>query len=284
MGFEAFQSNSPLCLGIDPYFVSMPKFMTRELEKKGVEKFLLDFGMTFLEVACAQKIPTLKFQMAFFEAQGSKGWKALKALTLSAKEKHLAVLLDGKRGDIASTMSAYGASAFEELRADAITVMPYMGTDSFKALLPWLRKGKCIYSVCLPSNPSAEIYVSKESARSYALDLATSIAKFLDQEKVLDSLGFVVGANRLEDWLSQPSSLADRPLLLPGMGAQGAKLSEASKLFLKSRTVDLVPVSRAIAGFGEGYLNPDLETLENWTNYQQWVETQVAQLKTHLLD
>jgi orotidine-5'-phosphate decarboxylase len=284
MWFEAFRSNSPLSIGIDPYFVSMPKFMTRQIEKNGSKKFLIDFGMTFLEVAKAQKVPTLKFQMAFFEAQGSEGFAALKALTLSAKEKQLAVVLDGKRGDIASTMAAYGSSAFDELKADAITVMPYMGTDSFKALLPWLKKGKCIYSVCLPSNPSAGIYISDEKANSYALDLATGIAKFLEHEQVLQSLGFVVGANRLDAWQNRAKSVPDCPLLLPGMGAQGAKLSEASKLFLKSRNMDLMPVSRGVAGFGEGYLNPDLDRMEDWSEYQHWVEGQVAELKTHLLD
>ncbi|MEI8024726.1 MAG: orotidine-5'-phosphate decarboxylase [Pseudomonadota bacterium] len=268
MSFEKFASLTPLSLGIDPHIHSMPAFMKKKLDEQGPHRFLVDFGSVFLELALAEKVSSLKLQMSFFESQGSEGFKAIKTLTSLAKEKGLCLILDGKRGDIASTMAAYGSSAFEDMGADAITVMPYMGTDSFKALLPWLKRGKCVYSVCLPSNPSADLYEQNEVAKAFALGLATSIAQFFEQEKVLDSLGFVVGANRLETWLSQTSLARERPLLMPGIGAQGAKLSEASTLFLKSRTCDLIPVSRGISGFGEGYLDPDLDRISNWTDYQ----------------
>jgi len=278
MSFEKFASLSPLSLGLDPHVHSMPAFMQKKLEQDGAHKFLVEFGVVFLELALSESVSSLKLQMSFFESQGSEGFKAIKTLAALAKEKGLFLILDGKRGDIASTMAAYGWSAFEDMGADAITVMPYMGTDSFKALLPWLKKGKCVYSVCLPSNPSADFY-EKEEGRAFALSLAASITEFFEREKVIDSLGFVVGANRLDTWVKCKSKAQDRPLLMPGLGAQGAKLSEASTLFLKSRRWDLIPVSRGISGFGEGYLSPDLEKIGNWNDYQNWMATQIQAFK-----
>lgn len=278
MSFEKFASLSPLSLGLDPHIHSMPAFMHKKLEQQGSHRFLVEFGSVFLELALAESVSSLKLQMSFFESQGSEGFKAIKTLTALAKKKGLFLILDGKRGDIASTMAAYGWSAFEDMGADAITVMPYMGTDSFKALLPWLKKGKCVYSVCLPSNPSADFY-EKEEGRAFALGLAAAIAEFFEQEKVIDSLGFVVGANRIDTWAQQKSPAKDRPLLMPGLGAQGAKLSTASALFLKSRSSDLIPVSRGISGFGEGYLNPDLERILNWSDYQNWMALQIQAFK-----
>ncbi len=283
MSFEKFASLSPLSLGIDPHIHSMPAFMKKKLEEQGSHRFLVDFGSVFLELALAEKVSSLKLQMSFFESQGSEGFKAIRTLTWLAKEKGLFLILDGKRGDIASTMAAYGSSAFEDMGADAITVMPYMGTDSFKALLPWFKKGKCVYSVCLPSNPSADLYEKNEGAKAFALGLAASIAQFFEQEKILDSLGFVVGANRLETWLSQKSLASEQPLLMPGIGAQGAKLTEASTVFLRSRSCDLIPVSRGVSGFGEGYLDPELVSIANWTDYQNWMATKIQAFKKSII-
>ncbi|MEI8028045.1 MAG: hypothetical protein WCI18_16980, partial [Pseudomonadota bacterium] len=55
--------------------------------------------------------------------------------------------------------------------------------------------------------------------------------------------------------------------------------SEASLEFLKSRKWDLIPVSRGISGFGEGYLDPELDLISNWTDYQNWMATKIRVFK-----
>ncbi len=52
------------------------------------------------------------------------------------------VILDAKRGDIASTAEAYAKSAFESLGAHAITLSPYLGKDSIDPFLAYKEKGR----------------------------------------------------------------------------------------------------------------------------------------------
>ena len=86
----------------------------------------------------------MKPQLAFFEALGSDGWLALETASRYASEAGLLVIADGKRGDIGSTARAYSA-AFLEPRgtdpplADALTVNPFLGSDSMDPFLSACR-------------------------------------------------------------------------------------------------------------------------------------------------
>ena len=55
------------------------------------------------------------------------------------------VILDAKRGDIASTAEAYAKSAFEKLGAHCITLNPYLGKDSIE---PFFGDQERVYSCC----------------------------------------------------------------------------------------------------------------------------------------
>ena len=56
------------------------------------------------------------------------------------------VILDAKRGDIASTAEAYAKSAFEMLGAHCITLSPYLGKDSIEPFLSYPEKG--VFLLC----------------------------------------------------------------------------------------------------------------------------------------
>ena len=270
MFFDLIRGQGPLCIGIDPSFSMMPGFMKEYLNQRGAGALLTRFGEVLCEVAKEVKSPAIKIQMAFFEASGAEGYKAMEAVVKFAKQLKLAVLLDGKRGDISSTMTAYAQGAFELLKADAITVMPYMGTDTFQALLPWIKAGKSVYSVCFPSNPSANIYMDDEHARRYALNLASSIYQLFAGDHLQDRLGFVIGASRLACWKDCRLEATQAPMLLPGLGAQGAVLSEAERQYLKNRDCDLLPVSRSVSGFGERHYDLGLDAVKDWEQYKSW--------------
>ncbi len=63
------------------------------------------------------------------------------------------VILDAKRGDIASIAEAYAKSAFESLGVHAITLSPYLGKDSIDPFLAYKEKG--VFLLCKTSNPGA---------------------------------------------------------------------------------------------------------------------------------
>jgi orotidine-5'-phosphate decarboxylase len=282
MFFDRIRGQSPLCIGIDPSFTMMPKFMGEYLAKHGSAALLRRFSEVLCGVAKEVKSPAVKIQMAFFEAQGADGFRAMQDVVKCAKELGLSVLIDGKRGDIASTMFAYGQGAFDILNADAITVMPYMGTDSFEALLPWIKAGKAVYSVCLPSNPSARIYLEDEHAQAYAQNLATSIYHMFARDRLQNRLGFVIGASRLSWWKNKRLDICEAPMLLPGLGAQGATLSDTDKQYLKDRAFDLLPVSRSISGFGEKHYDVGLDGIHDWDHYQAWCTQKGTELSAQI--
>jgi orotidine-5'-phosphate decarboxylase len=80
-------------------------------------------------------VAAVKPQVAFFEALGGPGLTALDRVCAHARDADLLVIADAKRGDIRSTAEAY-AEAWLAPRdggrpvADALTVNPYMGSDS----------------------------------------------------------------------------------------------------------------------------------------------------------
>ena len=89
---------------------------------------------------------------AFFEQFGAEGMAALRDV-IAAVPDEVPVLLDAKRGDIASTAEAYARAAFETLGADAITLSPYLGRDSLEPFLADPARG--VFLLCKTSNPGA---------------------------------------------------------------------------------------------------------------------------------
>ena len=142
-----------LCLGIDLHVVDLPSWLQREISRKGQRYVFFEIFSKVIEIA-SRSIPAIKFQMAFFEALGVAGFFLLEELIFFAKKKDMIVILDGKRGDISSTMTAYAKMTFDVFGADAVTVSPYLGADVLTALVPWLEKGKGAYIVYLSSNAS----------------------------------------------------------------------------------------------------------------------------------
>src|SRR3954452_24050669 len=81
-----------------------------------------------------------KPQLAFFEALGSDGIRALEDVCAYARSAGLLVLADGKRADIGSASRAYASPYLEPHGerpplADALTVNPYLGRDSLEPFL-----------------------------------------------------------------------------------------------------------------------------------------------------
>lgn len=61
------------------------------------------------------------------------------------------MILDSKRGDIARSSLNYAQEAFDAWACDAVTVAPYMGSDSVKPFTDFEDKG--VYILNRTSNP-----------------------------------------------------------------------------------------------------------------------------------
>ena len=112
----ASRNDSLLCVGLDPQLARMPVSDVGEFCRAIIE-------------ATQDLVCVYKPQIAFFEALGVDGWRVLKA-TIDAVPDDIPVLLDAKRGDVASTAEAYATACFDVLGADAVTVNAYLGSDA----------------------------------------------------------------------------------------------------------------------------------------------------------
>ncbi len=268
-----------LCVGIDPHTKNLFPFLDSIIKLKGPRNFLTGFSKAHIDAAkgCCS---TVKFQSAFFEQFGPAGFESLHESIAYAKANDLLVILDAKRCDISSTMTAYGTAAFEIFGADALTIIPYMGFDVISALESWLQKGFGIYVVLVSSNPTGEQLQSlRISSQSLAEYLFNYFVECLTKANLVDSTGFVIGATRLSILGSFLKNLATYPLLMPGVGAQGGSISEELYAVLKQSRSSLVPISRALSGLDS---HPDTMNVSSWSDYSSFIRSRIFEFSKQL--
>jgi len=263
------QVGSSLCVGADPHMDKLPKFFAHCVATEGTEAFLMRFSQTLIEASAGQ-VAAIKFQSAFYEAHGALGFAVLTRALALARAHGLITILDAKRGDIASTMAAYGQMAFDTMAADALTIMPYMGMDSVAPLLPWLTKGHGVYVVWISSNPSGALI--QDAAAEPLLD---ALFEYVSEAGVSDALGLVLGATKVEPL---PLALLQRlrltSLLMPGIGAQGGMVTARIRELIASTGTVLVPQSRSLTAYPEG--------VSSWAQYQDVVSLRIQEAKLQL--
>ena len=228
--------DSLLCVGLDPH--------PADLEEP-TPQAVLDFCLRLIN-ATADVAAAFKPNAAFFEAFGVEGIRVL-ADVIQAVPDGIPVILDAKRGDIASTAEAYARAAFTTLQADAITLNPYLGRDSLEPFLSNPDRG--VFLLCKTSNPGAadlqDLPLAEESTR---LKLFEKVALLAEQWNQRDNLGLVVGATQPDALARVRALVPDLWILAPGVGAQGGDLLKALEVGLRSDGLGLlVPVSRAIS-------------------------------------
>lgn len=212
--FEAIQAKrSMLCVGLDTDPRKLPPHL------QGAADPVFEFNRQIIE-ATAEFAVAYKPNIAFYEAQGPRGWESLRK-TLEIIPKDCLTIADAKRGDIGNTSELYARAFFEEMDFDAVTVAPYMGSDSVKPFLQF--PGKWVFLLALTSNPGADDFqlqtVGGEPLYKRVVKTALHWADGLPGH-----LGFVTGATRPE-YLAEIRALApDNFFLVPGVGAQGGDL------------------------------------------------------------
>jgi len=225
-----------LCVGLDPHLVHIPQcFRQGSMEPgakstvKAVENFI---GVVLDRIA--DKVAVVKPQISFFELLGADGMEILDSLCRRAKQLHLSVILDAKRGDIGSTCDAYaeiylGAAA----PYDALTVNPYMGLESLTPFVQrCLKNGKGLFVLVKTSNPGSKEFQElnidgKPLYQIVAQELNKLVEANHQPSQTWSNFGAVVGATYPEQAAQLRQILPKSLFLIPGYGAQGGSLNDA---------------------------------------------------------
>ncbi len=233
---------SVVCVGLDPALDRLPPVLLErwrerlpELgEEAAVAGCFTEFCCGIVE-AVADVAACVKPQAAFFEQYGAPGWSALAAVIRCAHEHELPVILDVKRGDIASTGAAYARAAFggapglaapvDGLDADAVTLSPYLGEDSLTPFVEFVEQGRGLFVLTRTSNPGAATLQEQETGgRALYLHVADLVAR-LGASSIgrygYSDVGAVAGATAPAQLQAVRAALPRAFILVPGYGAQG---------------------------------------------------------------
>ena len=249
---------SQLLVGLDPRPELLPVELRGEtyLSRGAAADACARFCRGLID-AVSPYVVGVKLQVAFFEALGSDGLRAYEEVCDYARAATLLVVADGKRGDIGSTARAYADAYLEagedgRLPVDALTVNPYLGSDSVEPLIATCRRsGAGIFCLVKTSNAgSADI---QDLALSDGRRVWQQVAELVNEwgsgllgERGLSSVGAVVGATYPRAVAEARRLMPQAILLLPGIGAQGATPADVARAFTSGPASALVPVSRAV--------------------------------------
>lgn len=226
----------PLCLGLDPHLPLIPPLFRRGTMQPNDPETAPQVG-NFLSAILdryAGHVAAVKPQVAFFEQLGARGIEVLERVIAKARSFGMIVILDAKRGDIESTAMAYAQclAPSSPLYSDALTVHPYLGSDS---LAPFAhaaaQHGGGVFVLVKTSNPGASDLQDLDcgGCRLYehVAKMLAPVSETLRGVTGWSSLGAVVGARYPADAARIRERLPRALFLVPGFGAQGANVRDA---------------------------------------------------------
>jgi orotidine-5'-phosphate decarboxylase len=233
-------SNSLLCVGLDPEQERIAQSRYGADARNLVVSFCSRIVELTAEYACAFKLNT-----AFFEARGAAGWAELESVMelLHRQCPNHFLICDAKRADIGNTNRGYVHAIFDSLRADAITLHPYLGEE---ALAPFLeREDKASIILCRTSNAGAgelqDLLVNGKPLWEVTAARVTHVWN------TRQNCMLVVGATWPEEMRRVREIGPEMTLLVPGIGAQGGDVGKTVGAGLRADGKGLViSSSRAI--------------------------------------
>ena len=222
-----------LCVGLDPDLAKLPKHLL------ATEDPIFEFNKAIID-ATQEHAVAYKPNLAFYECLGIDGWRSFQK-TVEYIPDNCLVIADAKRGDIGNTSLYYAKTFFETYNCDALTIAPYMGSDSVEPFLTHSNKWAIV--LALTSNKGANDFQFLESDKT---PLFASILKKCLRWGTPENLMFVVGATRSEDIAAVRAIAPEHFFLVPGVGAQGGSLDEVVQYGMNSDCGLLVNSSRGI--------------------------------------
>jgi orotidine-5'-phosphate decarboxylase len=233
---QIHEKKSFLCVGLDTDLDKIPTYLLTE------EDPIFAFNKAIIDATHKYTV-AYKPNVAFYEAHGRKGWKALDKTIEYIKTNYpeIFTIADAKRGDIGNTSRMYAKAFFHEMAFDSVTVAPYMGRDSVEPFLEFREKHAIL--LALTSNQGAFDFQTLECDGQ---ELYKKVLETSKTYKNSERLMYVVGATKAEFLLEIRKIVPDSFLLVPGVGAQGGSLEEVCKYGMNKNVGLLVNSSRAI--------------------------------------
>jgi len=240
------EKNSFLCIGLDTEIERIPRYL------KNAEFPLFEFNKGIINATHDLSV-AYKPNIAFYECMGASGWMQLEMTIRHIRENypHIFVIADAKRGDIGNTSKKYAETFFKQLDCDAVTVTPYMGSDSVMPFLGY--PGKWVILLAVTSNEGADDFQFLRNSKNEHL-FESVLLKSLQWGNP-ENMMYVVGATRASLLVRVREIVPDHFLLIPGVGVQGGSLADVAGYGMNKHCGLLVNSSRAIiyAGSGENF-------------------------------
>ena len=243
------RKKSVLCVGLDSDIERIPPHLME------MDDPVWEFNKRIIDATHPYTV-AYKPNTAFYEARGIEGWQTLQKTVAYIRENYpdIFVIADAKRGDIGNTARMYARAFFEHMHCHAITVAPYMGSDSVQPFLEY--EGHWSIVLALTSNHGATDFQFSLLEKSLGSEVPQKL-----YEKVLsevrgwgskENLMFVVGATKA-DFLSRVRAIVpDHFLLIPGVGSQGGDLQQVMEKGIVNEPAILINSSRSIIFSGSG--------------------------------
>jgi orotidine-5'-phosphate decarboxylase len=223
-----------LCVGLDTDLDKLPLHLKKNLES------MLTFNKSIIDATRTYCV-AYKPNTAFYERYGSKGWEVLEKTIDYIGKQHF-IIADAKRGDIGNTATQYAKAFFEQLPCDAITVAPYMGSDSVQPFLNFEDKWAIL--LALTSNDGAFDFQLTQNTNDN--NLYEQVIKTSQKWGTKANMMYVVGATKAEYFEKIRKIIPEHYLLVPGVGAQGGSLYDVSKHGLNASCGLLINNTREI--------------------------------------
>ena len=211
------RKDSIAVLGVDPHLD------TRQAPGIPAGYSLMRFCCEVVE-ASADFVIAIKPQLAFFEARGIEGMRALVEILALARRLELLTIADAKRGDIGSTSAAY-AEAFlghGDFACDAVTVNPYLGSDAMAPFFTRARDGRGVFVLVKTSNASSGEFQDLPAPERPLWEIVAERVRGWGDDFIgksgLSSIGAVVGATYPEQARRARELMPNALILVPGYG------------------------------------------------------------------
>lgn len=226
---SALEAGNIVCMGLDPVLSALP-YANLPVRERIPSYFADLFKRMRIEGAIPSAFkPNIGYYAALDRPRDEDFSGSLALVdTIELLDTYfpgIPVILDSKRGDIARSSGNYAAEAFEAWQADAVTVSPYMGTDS---VMPFAYEDKGVYVLNRTSNPGAADLqnrsvidrIEEREVHPLYRSVAHKIAEWASSHP---GIGAVVGATSLAELEDIASYYSDKaiPMLIPGVGSQG---------------------------------------------------------------
>lgn len=249
---ETRKKKNPCVVGLDPEWDKIPDCYKKDNIAKA--EVVLNWAMDVIDAVCDVVI-AIKPQMAFYEVYGAEGFQVVQDIVKHAHRKGLIVIDDSKRNDIGNTARAYAYAHLAKegpIKADFLTVSPFLGTDSIKPFMDVaVEDDKGVFVLVKTSNPSS-IEIS-EAVNKDGKKISMWLGEYIDRisdsyigESGYSAIGAVIGATFPGEAEKLRKRMKRNYFLVPGYGAQGGSAKDVVSCFNNDGLGALVSSSRGI--------------------------------------